>query len=638
MTKSQAAVLAALALCCSADTPKSVSALDRLERERLEATREVRLKWSRERIVHPNLGVYRDFRAILHVHAEDAEHTLGTREQVLSAAKQTGVNIILWTDHRGPAPDTWRGLRDGVLFIVGSEDDHQLRFPETNGADLKFLSHVEETPEASSDGFDGMEIYNRHTDAKLQREFAEYLKRAVAEPGEFRKLASKFESYPDEVFAAGTGYLSGLLAKYDQEIAKRRFTAIAANDAHRNQVFHDVVLDPYEVAFRNVSTHILARELKEEQIRESLREGHAYIAHDWLCDPSGFAFVAANNLGVFDMGDRVPMLPKTQLVARLPVPGHVKLIHNGNLAAETRGTTFNFTPKEPGAYRLEVWLDVAGEERPWIYSNPLYLETPNPGELSLPAGALAPNVKAVKNISYVEGAPQDAGKHQLDLYLPTDKTNFPVMFFVHGGAWRNGDRSLYPALANRFAKLGIGVVIPSYRLAPKNPHPAQIEDVAAAFAWTVRNISEHGGDPSRIFVAGHSAGGHLVSLLALNPAYLARHDLKPGAIRGVMSLSGVYDVRRIELFGSDEQARRAASPIAYVNRHAPPFLVTYCQWDYAGLPAQAREFDRALRRNFVASALTYIPGESHISEMVRIWRDDDPTARAMLRFMDDVQP
>ena len=256
------------------------------------------------------------------------------------------------------------------------------------------------------------------------------------------------------------------------------------------------------------------------------------------------------------MGDRVPMLPNTRLVARFPVPAHVKLILKGQVVAETRGMEFNFTPKEAGAYRLEAWLDVAGEERPWIYSNPLYLYTPTPAELTIPPATLDANVKPVKNIAYTEGAPEDAAKHKLDLYLPTDKTKFPVLFFVHGGSWRSGDRSLYGALGNRFAKLGTGVVIPSYRLMPKNPHPAQVEDVAAAFAWTVKHIAEYGGDPSQIFVAGHSAGGHLVSLLALDPKYLAKYDLTPKMMRGVMALSGVYDMRSMAAFGADEAARR----------------------------------------------------------------------------------
>src|SRR4029078_5293029 len=78
----------------------------------------------------PRLGVYADYRAVLHVHAEDSDHTKGTRAEVLRAAKAAGVSIVMFTDHRGPKPDTWSGMREGVLFLAGSEDDHLLRFPD----------------------------------------------------------------------------------------------------------------------------------------------------------------------------------------------------------------------------------------------------------------------------------------------------------------------------------------------------------------------------------------------------------------------------------------------------------------------------------------------------------------------------
>ncbi len=629
-----AACILTLAALAASDKPSG--ALERLDTGRLESLHRARLEWEKERVVHPPLGIYHDFRAILHIHAEDAEHTLGTRDQVLEAAKQSGVDVIMWTDHRGPKPETWSGVRKGVLFIPGSEDDHQLRYPHADG-DLKFLSHLEETPNASPEGYAGMEIYNRHSDAKAHTDFTAYVQRALKEPGEWKKLASRQRQYPDEVYAAGTGPLPEFLAFYDRQIGARRFTAIAANDAHRNQVFNGVVFDPYEVAFRFVSTHILAQYLTEDQIRQSLRDGHAYIAHDWLCDPNGFSYVAINNLGVFDMGDRVPMLPNTRFTARFPVKAHIKLMHNGAVTAESTGGEFTFTPKEEGAYRIEAYLMAAGEERPWIFSNPLYAYKPTAAESTIPKATLSENVKVEKDAVYAEGKPEDANKHKLDIYVPTNKTNYAVLFFVHGGSWRSGDRSSYGALGNRFAKQGIGVVIPSYRLAPANPHPAQIEDVAAALAWTVKNIGERGGDPKRIFIAGHSAGGHLVSLLALDPRYLKKYDLTPSIVAGVMSLSGVYDVRQIAMFGADEQARRAASPLEYVTRKAPPFLVTYCQWDYAGLASQARAFDRSLRHNFVASSLRFVPGENHISEIVRVANDDDLTAREMLHFMDSAQ-
>lgn len=329
----------------------------------------------------------------------------------------------------------------------------------------------------------------------------------------------------------------------------------------------------------------------------------------------------------------MPFLGATRISAQFPLEAKLKLIRNGAVVEEAVASALNFTAREPGAYRIEAWLGVDGEERPWIYSNPIYLNRLT-APLTLPSAELAPGVETRKDIVYTPGKPEDEGKHKLDLYLPKDKKNFTVLFFIHGGAWRSGDRSRYAALGNRFARAGIGTVIISYRLAPQNPHPAQIEDAAAAFAWVVKNIEQYGGDPKRIFVGGHSAGGHLTALLTLDPRYLAAHGLSAASIHGAMALSGVYSIHGLEsVFGSDADKQKAASPLSYVKAPAPPFLVTYCEWDYATLPGQAEEFYVALRTAGISARLMYVPKQSHISEIVNVLKDDDITARAMLDFM-----
>ncbi len=212
-----------------------------------------------------------------------------------------------------------------------------------------------------------------------------------------------------------------------------------------------------------------------------------------------------------------------------------------------------------------------------------------------------------------------------------------MVLFVHGGAWVRGDRSQYPAIAGRLAKAGLTVVVPSYRLAPKHPHPAQIEDAAAAAAWTVRHAAEYGGDPSRIFLAGHSAGGHLVSLLATNARWLAPHGLEPASFRGVLSFSGVYDVSLApNLFGPGEESIQSASPIRHTSGALPPFLLTYCEFDYASLPEQARRFHAALSAAGQKPRLVFVPGENHISEIISVLKDADPTWLAALGFLRDL--
>lgn len=609
--------------------------VERLEPAHLEALHQKRLEWAKTRKEDPLPGIYQDYRAVMHVHAEDAPHTLGTRAQVLEGAKAAGVRVVMSTDHRGPKADSWSGVHDGVLFIAGSEDDHQLTYP---GAvtPLRFLSHTEEVMDKDSEGYQGIEIYNRHTDFARDTAFVEYFKKAMAEPEATKQFAAKLKQYPDEVFAAGTGRIPELLKRWDAELTERPFTAIAANDAHRNQIYNGLVLDPYDVAFRNVSTHILATELTESAVRRSLAEGRAYVAHDWLCDPQGFYFWAFSNLGMFNIGDSIPLERTTRLEVRLPVAGRVRFFHDGRVVHQAEGRELQFAVKEPGAYRVEVSLEADGEERPWIYSNAIFV-SPGLG-LNVPLSAMAidASVEATKNIAYVEGG---NAKQKLDLYLPREKKDFPVLVFVHGGSWTSGDRALYQPLGNHFAKMGIGVVIPSYRLMPQTPYPGAVEDVAAAIAWTVRNIKDRGGDPARIYVSGHSAGGHLVSLVMMEEARLKKAGAGRGDIRGVMTLSGVYDVAAIPVFGGAE-ARREASPAGYMTsaKTLPPFLVTYCQWDYPYLPYQARQFAAALDAAGVKNRLVYVPGVSHITEVLHMMTPDDITINSMLRFMETGRP
>lgn len=642
------ALLVALAAGVRAETNSiRFTAAQRLEPARLEATHAAREQFAKARSPVPEVGALQDFRAVIHVHAEDSDHTKGTRAEVLAAAKKTGVRVVLFTDHRGPKPDTWRGFRDGVLFIAGSEDgDGKLRFPEF-GADgqpqeeraLKFVTHVEERYDADLKGFAGIEICNRHTDQKLDTNMSQYLLGALGDTNRWRQLVNNFKKYPDEVFAAGCDPRAEIFAKWDRDLRKGRVTGIGANDAHQNVIYRGVTFDPYEVSFRNLSTHILAKELTEAEVRHALRDGHCYVSHDWLVDPSGFAFGAVNNYGVYPMGDKAPLLDGTRLVALTPVPARLKLIHGGVVVAETIGTNLSFKVKKPGAYRAEAWLEVAGEERPWIFSNPVYLEEQSIFSLRLPNAVDAPGVEVRKDIPYLPDASTAVAKQRLDLYLPKTNGLAPVFLFVHGGAWREGDKAWYPPLGHRFAKDGILTVIPSYRLAPKNPWPAQAEDTAAAFAWTARHIAEYGGDTNRIFIGGHSAGGHLTSLITFNERFLKPYGLTPALIHGVISLSGVYNLdvgdALAGVFGFDRDVRRDASPQFFVKSPAPPFLVTYCEWDYPTLPAQARLFHAALRRSGVASELFYTPKQNHIMEMVAFTHDDDPTARRIARFILD---
>jgi hypothetical protein len=112
----------------------------------------------------------------------------------------------------------------------------------------------------------------------------------------------------------------------------------------------------------------------EAAVREAVTRGHAYVAHDWLCDSTGFAFVARTDGNTNSiMGDEVNLDSRPTLSAATPLTCTMKLVRNGEVIQTTNANRLSFEVKVTGVYRIEAWLEVDGEHRPWIYSNPIYI-------------------------------------------------------------------------------------------------------------------------------------------------------------------------------------------------------------------------------------------------------------------------
>src|SRR5262249_1985348 len=230
--------------------------------------------------------------------------------------------------------------------------------------------------------------------------------------------------------------------------------------------------------------------------------------------------------------------------------------------------------------------------------------------------------------------------HKLDLYLPKDQKDFPVLFFVHGGAWVHGDKGqfgLYSGLGRFYASHGIGVVVTNYRLSPSVKHPEHIKDVARAFAWTVKNIEKYGGRADQIFVSGHSAGGHLAALLATDETYLKAEGCSFKNIKGAIPLSGVYDVppkMLPQVFGTDEEVRKLASPTRHAKADLPPFLIVYGDKDMKYCdkePAQA--FGKALNDKGTKATVCEAPDCNHIMVLLSASSADATVSKKVLDFI-----
>jgi acetyl esterase/lipase len=266
-------------------------------------------------------------------------------------------------------------------------------------------------------------------------------------------------------------------------------------------------------------------------------------------------------------------------------------------------------------------------------------------------------VRELHDLPYVEGKDANAGSHQLDLYLPRGKKDFPVLVFVHGGCWTFGDKSggdLYPPFARALASQGIGMVVPNYRLSPWVKHPAHVKDVARAVAWTKKNIGKYGGDPKELFVGGHSAGGHLAALLATDEQYLKAEGMSRKDVRGVVAVSGVYRIpdkldftlpangEKVSLqsnpfnyvFGGTPKDREAASPICHVSAGLPPFLLLYAEMDLPLIPEMTKDFAAALKDKKCSTDVEKIAGRNHNNIVFDSKKADDPVIKPIVAFIE----
>ncbi|MEE7548329.1 alpha/beta hydrolase, partial [Xanthomonas sp. Kuri4-1] len=130
---------------------------------------------------------------------------------------------------------------------------------------------------------------------------------------------------------------------------------------------------------------------------------------------------------------------------------------------------------------------------------------------------------------------------KLDVYRPADARNAPVVVFFHGGTWQTGNRQQYRWAGEALARHGVVAIVPDYRKYPQVKMDGFMTDAAAAVAWARRHAGEHGGDPRRLVLMGHSAGAHIAALLATDPRWLHAQQLAPADLCGLVGLAGPYD-------------------------------------------------------------------------------------------------
>ncbi len=276
--------------------------------------------------------------------------------------------------------------------------------------------------------------------------------------------------------------------------------------------------------------------------------------------------------------------------------------------------------------------------------------------LSLFAGTEVFAQKLHSDIPYVENGHE---RHVLDIYTPeeTGDKALPVMFWIHGGGWQNGDKSGVALKPKIFVERGFVFVSINHRLLPDASMDELIGDVAKSLGWVHKNIADHSGDPKRIFVGGHSSGAQLAALICIDDRYLEKEGVSFDVLKGCVPVDGdTYDIAKIittaelraqlyghplpifghrQKFGNDPQKHVDFSAVTHVakGKCIPPFLILYFMGN-ADTRAQAQRLGDVLKAAEIPVKLHGKSDTNHVQLNDDLGKPDDSATQKLYEFLD----
>jgi arylformamidase len=244
----------------------------------------------------------------------------------------------------------------------------------------------------------------------------------------------------------------------------------------------------------------------------------------------------------------------------------------------------------------------------------------------------------------------------LDVYAPPGAKNLPVVFWIHGGGWQTGNKSMVALKPKAFMDAGLVFVSINHRLLPTVDMGALTRDVASALGWVHKNIATYGGDPTRLLVMGHSSGGQLAALMCTDDRYAKAEGFSLTVIKGCVPVDAdTFDVPAIiemaetrarvhylplptyghsQKFGDDPAKHRDFSAVTHVarNKGIPPFLILHI----AGNPdtgAQARRLADVLQAAGISAKVVAGRETTHASINDNIGAPNDPVTKELFAFV-----
>ena len=251
-----------------------------------------------------------------------------------------------------------------------------------------------------------------------------------------------------------------------------------------------------------------------------------------------------------------------------------------------------------------------------------------------------------KDVTYLPKS--DSPDRKLNIFVPRkiSKKPMPIVLFVHGGNWNSGNKNLYGFIGRNFAKKGVITVIPSYTLSPNANYDQMTREIAASILWTKENIKEYNGDPEKIFVTGHSAGGHLVALATMNPEY----GVPPKTVSGIIlnDAAGLDMKNYLENYPPTNQDDylttwtnnpkewENASPIYFLNTETPPFLIYIGKKTYQSIKVENERFLNELTK-YQKNVPTIYLNKKHNAMVLQYFWPWNKRYDEVLKFMRDTK-
>jgi acetyl esterase/lipase len=234
-------------------------------------------------------------------------------------------------------------------------------------------------------------------------------------------------------------------------------------------------------------------------------------------------------------------------------------------------------------------------------------------------------------------------RQRLDVYRPAQGVvRAPLVVFFYGGSWSSGERGDYRFVGEALASQGIVTVVADYRLSPDVRYPTFVQDSARAVHWALDHAAEHGADPARVFVMGHSAGAYNAAMVALDPRWLRAEGLPPARLAGWIGLAGPYDFLPIV----DRQTRVAfdwpgtpadSQPLSHASAASPPALLLAAAEDHVVNPQRNTvALAKRLRGSGVYVESALFDGVGHVTllaAMASVLRSRAPVLERVSAFV-----